>query len=76
MQLPDSQARSRTLLLEEVVQLVANARLAGIILKTGFHAARLFTTYPEAHFSMGRIMNEIVLDVTKRGVPVQITRPD
>jgi len=58
MERSDAQSIARKLLLEEVVQLVENARMSRAILRTGFHAARLFTIYLDANFSIGRIVDD------------------
>jgi hypothetical protein len=68
---------SRRLLKRAIWRIVADARAAGAsILYTRDHAARLAATYPTADYSVGRIIDEIVLAAAAIGVAVEIARPD
>lgn len=71
----DFQDTSRKLLCEEIARIVSDAALAGETLSTGGHAARLFAAYPGANWSVGHIVDELVLEATRRGVPMEIARP-
>ena len=65
-----------TLLLMEIHRVAEEARAKQSTLCPGQHAARLFARYPDAHFSIRRITDELVLAASKLGVTVEITRPD
>lgn len=72
----DPKAVARRLLKEEVERIVADVLANGRTLVTGRHAASLFAAYPDANFSVGRIVDELVAEAARAKVPVQITRPD
>ena len=70
----DPEAVSRQLLREEIERIVADAKAAEMTLNTAAHAARLFAAYPGAHYSVGRIVDELVVAATAAGLPVEIAR--
>ena len=64
----DAEAVSRQLLHEEIGRIVDDAKTLGETLRTGPHAARLAMAYPDAHFSIGRIVDEFAaFCVCRRG---------
>lgn len=70
-----SESTQRTLLLEQIAIIVADAERDGRIISTARHAARLFASFPGANFSIGRIIDELVLAASSRRVALEITRP-
>ena len=60
---------------EEIACIVASARRNGRTLRTARHAASLFAAFPGANFSIGRIIDEIVLEAAAHGVALEIGRP-
>jgi hypothetical protein len=46
----------------------------GDTLQTSFHTAALFATYPEANWSVGHIIDELVMAASADKVPVEIGR--
>ena len=73
---PDGEIIYRTLLAEEIDRIVAEAQSRGATLRTSYHAASLFAAYPGANFSVGRIIDEIVVAASAAKVPVEIARPN
>jgi hypothetical protein len=72
-----NQAISRRLLREEIRRIVADARANGTsILHTSDHAARLAAIYPTAGYSVGHIIDEIVMAAATAGLAVEIARPN
>jgi hypothetical protein len=71
-QLSDPQAIVQRLLLEEIAR---SARDNGDTLRAGYHAGLLADAYPHA-FSIGRIIDELILAATREGVSIEIGRPD
>ena len=69
------EATQRALLLREIACLVGEAERNGGKIATGTHAAMLFATYPGANFSVGRIIDEIVLAASAKRLVVEIDRP-
>jgi hypothetical protein len=74
-QLSDPQAIVQRLLLEEIARIVQSARDNGDTLRAGYHAGLLADAYPHA-FSIGRIIDELILAATREGVSIEIGRPD
>lgn len=70
-----SEAAQRALLLKEIACIVRDAERNGGVLATGMHAARFFASFPGAHLSIGRIIDEIVLAAATKKVAVEIYRP-
>jgi hypothetical protein len=66
----------RTLLLNAIERIVANAKGGGATIRAGYHAGMLAADFPNCNFSIGRIVDEVVLAATRAGVPVEIARPD
>jgi hypothetical protein len=60
-------------LFEEIARIVSEAKGGGGTLRTGYHAALLFDAYPTT-FSLGRIIDELILAAAREGVPVEISR--
>ncbi len=69
----DGRRERGVLLLEEVVRIVVGARDRGETLRTGYHAGSLFAAYPNT-FSLGRIVDELLLAATREKVAVEIGR--
>ena len=67
---------SRQLLSEEIASIVAQAAATGGILRAGDHAEHLRRAYPATEYSLGHIIDELILAATKSGVPVEINRLD
>jgi hypothetical protein len=65
----------RRLLKEEVERIVEEARRKSVIVRAGYHAGMLAMTVLGVHFSVGRLVDEIVLAAAKKGVPVEMSRP-
>jgi hypothetical protein len=65
-----------TALLRRIQRIVAEATNSGEILRAGSHAALLHDSYPNCGLSIGNIVNEIMIEATRRGVPVEIATPD
>jgi hypothetical protein len=63
------------LLLAEIARIVESTRQHGGTLRAGYHAGLLADAYPHV-FSLGRIIDELVLAASKVKVPVEISRPD
>jgi hypothetical protein len=63
----------RHLVLEEIEHIVAEAKAAGRVLRTGYHAGMIASRYPDA-FSIGRIIDELILAASRAGVAVEIGR--
>jgi hypothetical protein len=72
--LPEDLTRE-TLLLEEIKRIVEDARKDGGTLRAGYQAGLLAVAHPNV-FSIGRIVDELVMQASKRKVPVEISRPD
>jgi len=72
----DTESDQRARLLSEIRRIVGDAQADGGIVFTAYHAASLFAAYPGAHFSVGRIVDEIALAATASGVAVEIARAD
>jgi hypothetical protein len=66
----------RVLLLHEITRIVDEAGRGRDVLLAGHHAAVLFASYPDAHFSIGRIIDELVLAAASEGVAVEMAGPD
>jgi hypothetical protein len=73
--LPGAEATQRVLLLKEIAGIVTDAQRNRTILKAGPHDAKLFASYPGAHFSLGRIIDELIHAASTAKVPVEISRP-
>jgi hypothetical protein len=72
-----NQALSRRLLKREIGRIVADARTTGVgILHTNDHAGRLAAIYPTAGYSIGHIIDEIVVAAAAAGVAVEVARPN
>jgi hypothetical protein len=67
---------SRQLLLEEIASIVADAAATGAVLRAGDHAEHLRRAYPAAEYSLGHIMDELIMAAAKSGVPVEMSRLD
>ena len=74
-QLSNPQSIVQRLLLEEIARIVKSARDNGVTLRTGYHAGLLADAYPHV-FSIGRIIDELVLAASREGIPLEIARPD
>jgi hypothetical protein len=70
-----TEATQRALLLKEIACIVGDAERNSDVLATGTHAAMLYAAYPDAHLSLGRIIDEIVLAASTKKVAVEINRP-
>lgn len=66
----ESQARLRA----EIDRIVSDAKMSGDTLRTGLHAGRLALMYSESNYSIGRIIEEIVVAAAEAGVPVEVGR--
>ena len=64
----------KTLLLEEIVRIIAEAERANEVVRAGYHAGQLLSRYPGASLSLGRIIDEVVVAATAAKVPVEIDR--
>jgi hypothetical protein len=71
MELQESQSVARRLITAEIGRIVTHAHERGGMLRTGFHAARLFVDYPDANFSIVNIADELAVEAGKASVPVQ-----
>jgi hypothetical protein len=63
----------RRLVLDEIASIVADAKKAGRILRAGYHAGMLAARYGDC-FSVGRMIDELVLEASRQHVPVEIGR--
>ena len=72
------QSVSRQLVFEEIARIVALAKARGeILVRAGYHAGMLAAAYPGATFSVGLIIDEIILAAAKAGLAVEMDRhPD
>ncbi len=72
----DEAVRQRSVsLLEAIARIVVDTRNRGGTLRIGYHAGMLFAAYPDT-FSVGRIIDELVLAATREKVPSEIGRED
>ncbi len=62
------------LLMEEIARIIESARENGETLRTGYHAGMIASAYPHV-FSIGRIVDELILAATREGIPVEMARP-
>lgn len=62
--------------MEDIARIVACIKRDGTILRTSQHATLLFASYPGANFSIGRIIDELVLAASEANVSVETARPD
>lgn len=58
---------------EEIARIVLEAKASGEVIRAGYHAGMLVASHP-ASFSLGRIIDELVMEATRHGVPIEITR--
>lgn len=65
-----------SVVLRSIQRIVAEAKANGEILRAGSHAALLRDAYPDCGLSVGHIVNEIMIEATRRGVPVEFATPD
>ena len=72
----DAVEEQRALLIREIARIVAKARVDGRLLRAAPHAVTLLSTYPDAHLSMDRILDEIVIAASAAKVPVEIAHPE
>ena len=70
------QAEARARLSEEIERSVIGAVRRGSIVRTGYIAGILADAYADAGFSVGHIVDAIAEAAAKRGIPVEIMRPD
>jgi hypothetical protein len=70
------QAEARARLSEEIERSVLGAVRRGSIVRTGYIAGMLAEAYACAGFSVGHIVDAIAEAAAKRGIPVEIARPD
>jgi hypothetical protein len=71
-----AKAVAQALLRNEIGRIITEAQQAHEIVRAGFHAGRLLRTYSHAGFSLGRIIDEIVLAASAAKVPCEIDRTD
>lgn len=71
----DTEVAQRALLLKEIACIVGDAERNGVVLATGRHAAMLFAAYPDAHLSVARIVDELILAAATKKVAVEVYRP-
>jgi hypothetical protein len=71
-----AKADARERLNEEIKRLVRNAVRCGSVVRTNYFAGMLAETYAEAGFSLGHIVDAIADAASRRGIPVEIARPD
>ena len=69
-------AEARQRLAEEIERIVTISVRPGSIVRTGSHAGMLASTYSDAGYSVGHIVDAIAEAASKRGIPVEIARPD
>lgn len=67
-------AIARKLLGEEIERIVLEAQARGVVVRTGPHAADLLRQFPQAGYSLGRIIDEIASAAAVLGVPVELSR--
>ena len=67
-----SEVMQRMLLAKEIGCMLAVAKSKGSIVDVGHHAGVLLASYPRANFSLGRIIDEIVVAAAAAGVPIEI----
>lgn len=65
-----------SVVIRSIQRIVAEAKANGEMLRAGSHAALLHDAYPDCGLSVGHIVNEIMIEATRRGVPVEIATPD
>jgi len=65
----------KSLLLEEIERIVAEAKQANDPVSAGYHAGHLLRAYPQSGLSLGRIINEITAMAAASKVPVENSRP-
>ena len=68
------EARER--LARDIERIVQNSARCGSIVRTSFHAGMLADTYAEAGFSIGHIIDAVAAVAIRRGVPVELGRPE
>ena len=66
----------KSLLLEEIERIIAEAKQANDVVRAGYHAGQLLRAYPQSGFSLSRIINEITAVAAAAKVPVEISRPE
>ena len=71
----DTEGLSRQQVLREIARIVDAASVSGTVIATGSHAADLLAAYPDAHWSIGHLVDEIVVAAATANVPVLIVRP-
>jgi hypothetical protein len=67
------QELERTLMLNQIARIVADAKAKRLILSAGNHAARLFAEFPHANLAVARIVEEILLAAKLAGVTVKVS---
>ena len=72
----DTQTLQRTLLRREIARIVEEAQRRGAILRTGQHAAKLFAAYAGANWSLGHIIDELIVMAAGVRVVVGLARPN
>jgi hypothetical protein len=70
------QAEARARLSAEIERSVIGAVRRGSIVRAGYIAGILADAYPDAGLSVGHIVDAIAEAAAKRGIPVEIARPD
>jgi hypothetical protein len=63
----------KTLLLEEIERIIADARKANDVVRAGYHAGQLLRAYPQAGLTLSRIIDEITAAAAMAKVPVEIS---
>ena len=69
-----TQANARQRFADEIESIIGEAKANGETLRTGYHAGLLAVAYPDANFSIGRIIEELILAAAKASIPVEIGR--
>ena len=65
-----------SVLLRSIQRIVAEAKANGEILRAGPHAGQLRDAYPNCGLSIAHIVDEIMIEATRLGVPVEIATPE
>jgi len=66
----------KSLLLEEIERIVADAKDAHSVVLVGYHAGHLLRTYPETGFTRDRIVHEITTIAAMAKVPIESNRAE
>jgi len=68
------ESETRSLIEEEIADIVRQAADRGELIRVGEHAKRLHDLYGPSGYSVGRIIDELILAATNEKIAVEIDR--